>query len=65
MGVRRTIHSGMRPALSGAPAVFRRRNPFPIPCAVKPRPDPTNLDHVAYTIVALGIVGWILALLIR
>jgi hypothetical protein len=32
---------------------------------MKPRPDPTNLDHVAYTVVGLGIVGWLLALLIR
>lgn len=32
---------------------------------MKPRPDPTNLDHVAYTIVGLGIVGWLFTLLIR
>jgi hypothetical protein len=29
------------------------------------RHDPTNLDHVAYTIVGLGIVGWVLTLLLR
>jgi hypothetical protein len=29
------------------------------------RHDPTNLDHVAYTIVGLGIVGWALSLLLR
>jgi hypothetical protein len=29
------------------------------------RHDPTNLDHVAYTIVGLGILGWIVSLLLR
>jgi hypothetical protein len=33
--------------------------------AVKPRPDPTNLDSVAYTIVGLGVVGWLLTLLLH
>ena len=33
--------------------------------AVKTRPDPTNLDHVAYTIVGCGVVVWLLALLLR
>ena len=32
---------------------------------MKPRPDPTNLDHVAYAVVGLGIVGWLFSLLIR
>ena len=39
--------------------------PFSREVAMKPRPDPTNLDHVAYTVVGLGIVGWLFALLIR
>jgi hypothetical protein len=29
------------------------------------RHDPTNLDHIAYSIVGLGIFGWILTLLFR
>jgi hypothetical protein len=29
------------------------------------RHDPTNLDHVAYTIVGLGVVGWLLSFLLR
>jgi len=32
---------------------------------VPTRRDPTNLDHLAYTIVGLGIVGWLLSLLFR
>lgn len=32
---------------------------------VKTRHDPTNLDHIAYTIVGVGIVGWLLSLLLR
>jgi hypothetical protein len=32
---------------------------------VSTRPDPTNLDHFAFTIVGLGVVGWIVALLLR
>jgi hypothetical protein len=32
---------------------------------VSTRPDPTNLDHVAYTVVAIGIIGWLLAFLLR
>ena len=26
--------------------------------------DPTNLDHVAFMVVGIGIVGWILKLLL-
>ena len=37
--------------------------PPPVSCGM--RQDPTNLDHVAYTVVGLGIVGWILSLLLR
>ena len=33
--------------------------------AVKTPSDSTNLDSVAYTIVGLGVVGWILTLLLR
>jgi len=29
------------------------------------RHDPNNLDHVAYSIVGLGIFGWIISLLLR
>jgi hypothetical protein len=29
------------------------------------RSDPTNLDHFAYTIVGVGVVGWLLTLLLR
>jgi hypothetical protein len=32
---------------------------------VKPRPDPNNLDSVAYTIVGLGVFGWLLTLLLH
>jgi len=35
----------------------------PVSCGM--RQDPTNLDHLAYTIVGLGIFGWVLALLLR
>ena len=37
----------------------------PPPVSYGMRQDPTNLDHVAYTVVGLGIVGWILSLLLR
>jgi len=32
---------------------------------MRTRHDPTNLDHVAFTVVGIGVVGWILALLFR
>jgi hypothetical protein len=32
---------------------------------VATRPDPTNLDHFAFAIVGLGIVGWLLVALFR
>jgi hypothetical protein len=32
---------------------------------VRTRPDPTNLDHIAYTIVGVGVVGWLLTFLLR
>jgi hypothetical protein len=32
---------------------------------VRNRPDPTNLDHVAYSVVGLGIVGWLVAFLLH
>jgi hypothetical protein len=28
------------------------------------RNNPTNLDHVAFTVVGIGVVGWILKLLL-
>jgi hypothetical protein len=35
------------------------------PDAVKTHSDPTNLDHVAFSIVGLGVVGWLVSLLLR
>jgi hypothetical protein len=32
---------------------------------VRTRPDPTNLDHIAFTIVGVGVVGWLLTYLLR
>jgi hypothetical protein len=32
---------------------------------VRTRPDPTNLDHIAFTIVGVGVVGWLLTFLLR
>lgn len=37
----------------------------PAPVSSGMRHDPTNLDHIAYSIVGLGIFGWILSLLLR
>ena len=50
--------------VSSAPTLDGNRlylSPHPVP----PRRDPTNLDHLAYTIVGLGIDGWLLSLLFR
>jgi hypothetical protein len=35
------------------------------PASCGMRHDPNNLDHVAYSIVGLGIFGWIISLLLR
>ena len=29
------------------------------------RHDPTNLDHVAFTIVVIGIIGWLVSFILR
>jgi len=56
--------SGGAPALvtsnaEGFPPRFRRRTD-----SMRTRHDPTNLDHVAFIGVGIGIVGWILKLLL-
>jgi hypothetical protein len=32
---------------------------------MRSRSDPGNLDHVAFTIIAIGLAGWIIRLLVR
>jgi len=32
---------------------------------MRARSDPGNLDHVAFTIIGIGLAGWIIRLLVR